>query len=97
MNKSCEQAGVVVGKAEKAGQSLKTIATTVTQISGLSAQIATAAEEQTSVSEEINRNIVHINEAAIITADGTQKTTEAINKLAKITVELQQLVKQFKV
>ena len=97
MNKSCDQAGVVVGKAEKAGQSLKTIAATVSQISELSAQIATAAEEQTAVSEEINRNIVHINEAAIVTADGTQKTTEAISQLAKITVDLQQLVKQFKV
>jgi methyl-accepting chemotaxis protein len=97
MNKSCDQAGVVVGKAEKAGQSLKTIAATVSQISELSAQIATAAEEQTAVSEEINRNITHINEAAIVTANGTQKTTEAINQLAKITVDLQQLVKQFKV
>jgi len=97
MNKSCEQAGIVVGKAEKAGHSLKTIALTVTKISELSAQIATAAEEQTAVSEEINRNIVHINEATIVTADGTQKSTEAINQLAKITVDLQQLVKQFRV
>ncbi|MET0357613.1 MAG: methyl-accepting chemotaxis protein [Cellvibrio sp.] len=97
MNKSCDQAGVVVTKAEKAGQSLSTIATTVSRISELSAQIATAAEEQTAVSEEINRNIVHINEAAIFTADGTQKTTEAINQLAKTTADLQQLVKQFRV
>ncbi|RYY76326.1 MAG: methyl-accepting chemotaxis protein [Gammaproteobacteria bacterium] len=97
MNKSCEQADVVVSKAENAGQSLNTIALTVSRISELSAQIATAAEEQTAVSEEINRNIVHINEAAIYTADGTQKTTEAINQLAKITNDLQQLVKQFNV
>ncbi len=97
MNKSCEQAGIVVGKAQNAGQSLNTIAQTVSRISELSAQIATAAEEQTAVSEEINRNIVHINEAAIYTADGTQKTTEAINQLAKMTKDLQQLVKQFKV
>jgi len=97
MNKSCEQAGVVVSKAENAGQSLNTIARTVSCISELSAQIATAAEEQTAVSEEINRNIVHINEATIFTADGTQKTTEAINQLQKITNDLQQLVKQFKV
>lgn len=96
MNKSCDQAGIVVTKAEKAGQSLGTIALTVSRISELSAQIATAAEEQTAVSEEINRNIVHINEAAVFTADGTQKTTEAINQLARITADLQQLVKQFK-
>ena len=97
MNKSCEQAGVVVGNAQNAGQSLNTIAQTVSRISELSAQIATAAEEQTAVSEEINRNIVHINEAAIFTADGTEKTIEAINQLEKMTNDLQQLVKQFKV
>jgi methyl-accepting chemotaxis protein len=97
MNKSCEQAELVVAKAEKAGNSLTTIAGTVTKISSLSAQIATAAEEQTAVSEEINRNIVHINEAAIYTADGTQKTSDTANHLAKIMVDLQQLVRQFKV
>jgi methyl-accepting chemotaxis protein len=97
MNKSCEQAELVVTKAEKAGNSLMTIAGTVTRISSLSAQIATAAEEQTAVSEEINRNIVHINEAAIYTADGTQKTKDTANHLAKIMVDLQQLVRQFKV
>lgn len=97
MNKSCEQAGLVVTKAENAGKSLMAIATTVSKISALSAQIATAAEEQTAVSEEINRNVVHINDAAIYTAAGTQKTTDTANHLAKITVDLQQLVKQFKV
>lgn len=97
MNKSCEQAGLVVGKAENAGKSLTTIARTVQKISELSAQIATAAEEQTAVSEEINRNVVHINQAAIHTADGTQKTTDTANHLAKITVDLQQLIKQFRV
>jgi len=97
MNKSCEQAGLVVSKAENAGKSLTTIASTVAKISELSAQIATAAEEQTAVSEEINRNVVHINEAAIYTADGTRKTSDTANQLAKITVDLQHLVKQFKV
>jgi len=97
MNRSCEQAGLVVAKAENAGRSLMTIASTVSKISELSAQIATAAEEQTAVSEEINRNVVHINQAAIYTADGTQKTTDTVNELEKITIALQQLVKQFKV
>lgn len=97
MDKSCEQAGLVVSKAEKAGNSLMTIANTVARISELSAQIATAAEEQTAVSEEINRNVVHINEAAVYTADGTQKTAATANQLAQITADLQQLVRQFKV
>jgi methyl-accepting chemotaxis protein len=97
MMRSNEQAVLVVTKAEKAGQSLTTIATTVTHISDLSAQIATAAEEQTAVSEEINRNIVHINEAAIVTAEGTHKTQDSIHQLGKIATDLQALVKQFKI
>jgi len=97
MTKSSEQAGLVVTKAEKAGQSLTTIAKTVTHISDLSAQIATAAEEQTAVSEEINRNIEHINEAAIVTAEGTHKTQDSIHQLGQIATDLQQLVKQFKI
>ncbi|MES2674423.1 MAG: methyl-accepting chemotaxis protein [Pseudomonadota bacterium] len=97
MNKSRDQAVLAVSQAEKAGQSLTTIAVTVAHITDLSAQIATAAEEQTAVSEEINRNITHINEAAIYTAVGSHKTAEAINDLAKMTAELQNLVQQFKV
>ena len=97
MNKSREQAGLAVSQAEKAGKSLNTIASTVSLITDLSAQIATAAEEQTAVSEEINRNITHINEAAIYTAMGSHKTADAVNNLAKMTSELQNLVQQFKV
>ncbi len=97
MNKSCEQAGLVVTKAENAGKSLTTIAGTVAKISEFSSQIATAAEEQTAVSEEINRNVVHISQAAIYTADGAQKTSDTANRLAKITLDLQNLVKQFRV
>jgi methyl-accepting chemotaxis protein len=97
MAKSSEQAGLVVTKAEEAGLSLTTIATRVTHISDLSAQIATAAEEQTAVSEEINRNIVRINEAAVVTAEGTHKTQHSIHQLGEIAADLQQLVKQFKI
>ncbi len=97
MNRSREQAGLAVTQAEKAGKSLNTIAATVAQITQLSTQIATAAEEQTAASEEITRNITHINEAAIFTGTGSHKTADAISNLAKTTAELQNLVQQFKV
>jgi methyl-accepting chemotaxis protein len=97
MNKSREQAVLAVGSAEKAGAALTAIASTMSQITDLSAQIATAAEGQTSVSEEINRNITHINEAAVFTTNGTAKTGDAVSNLAKLTAELQNLVQQFKV
>jgi len=97
INKSCEQAIVAVKKAEDAGNSLASIAATVNHISELSAQIATAAEEQTAVSEEINRNIIQISDASTQTVDGTYKAAESIGNLAEMTAELQNLVSQFKV
>jgi methyl-accepting chemotaxis protein len=97
MNKSREQAVMAVSRAEQAGISLSSIASTMVQITDISVQIATAAEQQTSASEEINRNITHINEAAAYTANGSIKTGDAVNNLAKMTSELQNLVQQFKV
>lgn len=40
-------------------------------------QIATAAEEQSQVSEEINRNIVNIRDIVASTAEGTNQTSQA--------------------
>ena len=40
----------------------------------MSTQIAAAAEEQSAVSEEINRNIVHINDMTNQTASGAEQT-----------------------
>jgi methyl-accepting chemotaxis protein len=97
MNKSREQAVMAVSRAEQAGVSLGRIASTMVQITDISAQIASAAEEQTSASEEINRNVTRINEAAVYTTNGTAKTGDAVNNLAKMTSELQNLVQQFKV
>lgn len=97
MNKSREQAVLAVRRAEKAGVSLGTIASTMGRITDLSAQIATAADQQTSVSEEINCNITHINEASVHTANGTLRVGDAVSNLAKMTAELQNLVQQFKV
>lgn len=97
INKSCEQAIVAVDKAEVAGSSLATIAASVNHISQLSAQIATAAEEQTSVSEEINRNIIQISDTSTKTVDATYNAIESIANLGEMTTELRVLVGKFKV
>ena len=51
-------------QAAKAGDSQDTIAAAVARINDMSVQIASSAEQQSAVSEEINRNIVHVNEMA---------------------------------
>ncbi len=97
MEKSREQARTVVEHATESGTALSIIATAVTKINDMSTQIASAAEEQSSVSEEINRNIVKINDMANDTADGAEQTSVASQDLARMATELQGVVSQFNV
>jgi methyl-accepting chemotaxis protein len=63
----------------------------------MNTQIASAAEEQGSVAEEINRNIVNITEVANQTASGAQQTASASDELARLAGELQRHISQFRV
>lgn len=86
-----------VEKAVKAGAALEKISSTVSVISDMNTQIATAAEEQTSVADEINRNITNISEATDRTNRGSTETSAASEELARMATDLQGLVNQFKV
>ncbi|MCB1856897.1 MAG: methyl-accepting chemotaxis protein [Gammaproteobacteria bacterium] len=87
----------VVGQATLAGTSLQTIAQSVSKINGMSAQIATAAEEQSSVAEEMSHNIERIRDMSSENAAGADQTAQSSRDLARISSELQQLVTQFQV
>ena len=87
----------VVGKAKIAGQALSAITDAVSSIAQQNTQIATAAEEQSSVAEEINQNIVSINALAIQTADGAEHTAASCQDLEKTAHDLQQMISMFKV
>jgi len=97
MNESREKARSVVDQSNQAGNSLKVIADAVSRINDMSSQIASAAEEQSAVNEEINQNIVRINDMAQQTSSGAQQTTSASEELAKLASDLKSLVIQFKV
>jgi len=96
MQASKECAGASVEKANEATTSLIAITQAVTNISDMNVQIATAAEEQSSVSEEINRNISNINDVVRQTAEGTGQISESSSELAQLSNDLQLLVSQFK-
>jgi methyl-accepting chemotaxis protein len=86
--------------AERAGEadgSLKAITAAVGRINEMNAQIASAAEEQTAVAEEINRNIVNISQAVNDTTQGAQHTAQASDELARLAADLQNRVGQFKI
>jgi len=82
--------------AGHAGESLNAITLAVTTISDMNIHIASAAEEQGSVAEEINKNIVNISHVVQQTADGAQQTFHSSNDVARLATELQELVGQFK-
>lgn len=96
MERSQKQASTAVDHATQAGGSLATIAAVIDGISEMSTQIATAAEEQSAVAEEINRNIVSINDMAVQTAEGTEHTASASNDLTQLATQLQGLVSTFR-
>lgn len=78
--------------ATQAGDSLQEIlgiaGTAVDQITS----IATAAEQQSSTSEEINRSVDEINAIASETAEGMNQSAQAISDLARQVADLKGLV-----
>lgn len=95
MQQSQQSAIDSVEKAREAGKSLEGITDAVKTITDMSAQIATAAEEQSAVSEEINRNINNISAATDKTLATTQENNQTNIALADSIQRLNMMVKQF--
>lgn len=97
MKSGRQQAQTSVDNAGRAGESLGTIAGSVATISEMNTQIATAAEQQTAVAEEINRNINNISELGQHVTSSSEMTASASEELSRLSHDLQDLVGQFKV
>jgi methyl-accepting chemotaxis protein len=96
MSQGRKQAENGVSKVKEAGEALQQITAAVNTISDMNLQIASAAEEQNSVAEEVNRNITNISQIAEQTVTTTEQIATSGNELEHMAVELQQLVSQFK-
>jgi len=97
MRHSREQAGTSVEPAQQAGNSLDAITQSVDTINQMNTQIATASEEQSSVSQEIQRNVINIQTIAEETAEGAEQTSQASEEVANLGKQLNVLVGQFRV
>ncbi|WP_339450994.1 methyl-accepting chemotaxis protein [Pseudomonas sp. JAI120] len=84
-------------KVERAGELLLEIAEGVASISDRNLQIASAAEEQSAVSEDINRNVNEINDLVIQVSAGAEQTAITSQELARLAEHQQDLVNRFKV
>ncbi|XJV37614.1 methyl-accepting chemotaxis protein [Pseudomonas asplenii] len=97
MRRSSEAGDGTSDKANEAGASLDTIAQLIGTINAMNAQIASAAEEQTAVAEEINRSVHQIAVAVDNVADQTQQGAQTSRSLADLGQRLGKLVGQFRI
>lgn len=95
MSQSQEQARETVGHASESNKNLDTIVNSVTRITDMSGQIASAAEQQGQVLEEINKSILEISSMSTETATGAEQTTQASQNLARMAADLKGIVSSF--
>jgi methyl-accepting chemotaxis protein len=96
MASSVTQANSVQVHAKEARDLNQIIASDMNQISDLSAQIATAAEEQSVVVDEILQNVETLNSGVIETSQATENISESSIELARLATELEQESSAFK-
>ena len=79
----------------RAGSSLDTITRTVSSIQAMNQQIATAAEQQSAVAEEINRSVMNVRDISDQTSAASEETAASSVELARLGTHLQGLVGRF--
>ena len=83
--------------ADKAGNSLTEVVNGSQRVMDMIAQIATAAEEQSSAAEQISKNVEHVSSATKESAAGAEQAAKAADELSRNAEGLQQIVGRFKI
>jgi methyl-accepting chemotaxis protein len=96
MEGSRKQMDASVRQAAEAGEVLETVLGAVGRITDMNTQIASAAEEQSAVTEEINRNIEVISDVADQNTVTSHQTAEASTELAQTASELKGMIARFR-
>ena len=81
----------------RAGHALGNITRTVSTIQAMNSQIATAAEQQSAVAEEINRSVLNVRDISEQTSSASEETASSSAELARLGIYLQTLVGRFRV
>nr|WP_255263554.1 methyl-accepting chemotaxis protein [Pseudomonas aegrilactucae] len=97
MHASHGMVGTTVGLANEASVELQAITATVTSIQAMNVQIATAAEQQSAVAEEINRSVLNVRDVAEQSSTASTQTATSAGELARLGSELQGLLSRFRV
>ncbi|QLE97240.1 methyl-accepting chemotaxis protein [Neptunomonas phycophila] len=97
METSRSQGETTVERAAKASESLGVITASVSTINNMNMQIASAAEEQTAVADEISSSVQQIADIAEHSAKNADNLEATTNEMSRLEKRLQSLVGHFKV
>ncbi|MBU1283881.1 MAG: methyl-accepting chemotaxis protein [Gammaproteobacteria bacterium] len=97
MEDSQSKTAVSVQQASQAAEALESITQAVSVINDMNTQIASAAEEQSAVAEDINRNVTNIGQVANEVAGGADEASQASAELTKLAEQQRRLINQFRV
>ncbi len=84
-------------QSEEADAALTSITQAVSVINEMNTQIASAAEQQSAVAEDIHRNVSTIDSVARSVAEGAQQASQASTALTRLAEHQRRLINQFKV
>lgn len=95
MAQSEKQTQATLDESDKATESLSRIVSAVNTITDMSNQIATAAEEQSHVAEEVDRSITRVASLAESTTSEARETVVTADEIIDEMSELRKLIEQF--
>ncbi|MDW2132537.1 methyl-accepting chemotaxis protein, partial [Vibrio sp. 2129(2023)] len=97
MQASTSLADTSVDYAQQAHDSLTSITNSITEINDMAMQIASAAEEQRAVSEDISRNTQGIKDDADVIAEQSLKSSEGARRMFTTANTMRENISRFKV
>jgi methyl-accepting chemotaxis protein len=96
MNQTRQHCDTTAADSEQVATSLDNMTQYVSEINMLNTQIATAAQEQSSVTQELNRNMVAINEIVAELDENGRQALDSVDDVASMHQKLVGIVEQFK-
>lgn len=96
MTENAEKASSTVEESARAGDALNAITAAVASINDMNTQIASAAEEQASTAEEINRNVIAIRDIAVSSGQGVESSRSAAAELNTMATRLREVLGKLK-
>ncbi len=97
MHNSQNQSEICVAQSEKMSEALSKITHSVNNINTLNQQIAQAANEQSTVAEEMNRSIVSVEHKTSTTMDNATTTADYMSQLSTMADNLKVKLSEYKV